>query len=151
MVTGQHRQMLDQVIHLFRIIQNGGAGVEASFSIDDFNAREQLRNTHPAVPEIRCAVRTGDTDQRERLAHHKRPPHILVTTPESLYVMLGTQSGRQLLQTASTVIVDEIHLLNDTERGPTLEILINSKNREFLMPSKNGKEREKSSICSAFG
>ncbi len=58
--------------------------------------------------EIRTAVRTGDTTQQERAALRKRAPHILVTTPESLYVLLGSDSGRTMLSTVRTVIVDEI-------------------------------------------
>ena len=59
--------------------------------------------------DIRTAVRTGDTPQAERNAMRKRVPHILVTTPESLYVLLGSESGRQMLRDVRSVIVDEIH------------------------------------------
>src|SRR5499433_2146805 len=58
---------------------------------------------------IRTAVRTGDTLQPERRAMLKRPPHILVTTPESLYILLTSERSRQILTTVETVIVDEIH------------------------------------------
>ncbi|WP_036017994.1 DEAD/DEAH box helicase [Paraburkholderia mimosarum] len=67
--------------------------------------------------EIRTAVRTGDTPQPERAALRKRAPHILVTTPESLYVLLGSESGRRMLAGARTVIVDEIHALAGNKRG----------------------------------
>ena len=67
--------------------------------------------------EIRTAVRTGDTPQQERTALRKRAPHILVTTPESLYVLLGSESGRRMLATARSVIVDEIHALAGNKRG----------------------------------
>ncbi|WP_042303520.1 DEAD/DEAH box helicase [Paraburkholderia kururiensis] len=67
--------------------------------------------------EIRTAVRTGDTSQQERTAVRKRAPHILVTTPESLYVLLGSASGRAMLSTVRTVIVDEIHALAGNKRG----------------------------------
>ena len=56
-------------------------------------------------------MRTGDTPQAERASMRQRPPHILVTTPESLYVLLGSESGRAMLATTRTVIVDEIHAL----------------------------------------
>ena len=61
--------------------------------------------------EIRTLVRTGDTPQSERASMRRRPPHIVVTTPESLYVLLGSDSGRTMLATTRTVIVDEIHAL----------------------------------------
>jgi ATP-dependent Lhr-like helicase len=67
--------------------------------------------------EIRTAVRTGDTPQPERAALRKRAPHILVTTPESLYVLLGSESGRRMLAGARSVIVDEIHALAGNKRG----------------------------------
>jgi ATP-dependent Lhr-like helicase len=67
--------------------------------------------------DIRTFVRTGDTPQSERTAMRKRPPHIVVTTPESLYILLGSESGRKMLATTRTVIVDEIHALVGTKRG----------------------------------
>lgn len=72
--------------------------------------------------EIRAAVRTGDTTQQERAAVRKRAPHILVTTPESLYVLLGSDSGRAMLSTTRTVIVDEIHAVAGTKRGAHLAL-----------------------------
>ena len=72
--------------------------------------------------DIRTAVRTGDTTQQERNALKKRAPHILVTTPESLYVLLGSDSGRRLLSTVRTVIVDEIHALAGSKRGSHLAL-----------------------------
>ncbi|HEU0307275.1 MAG TPA: DEAD/DEAH box helicase, partial [Lysobacter sp.] len=71
--------------------------------------REELARQGLPDVEIRTAVRTGDTPQGERAQLRKKPPHILVTTPESLYVLLGSDSGRAMLATARTVIVDEIH------------------------------------------
>ncbi|WP_144152517.1 DEAD/DEAH box helicase [Paraburkholderia sp. BCC1885] len=72
--------------------------------------------------DIRTAVRTGDTTQQERTALRKRAPHILVTTPESLYVLLGSDSGRRMLATTRTVIVDEIHALAGSKRGSHLAL-----------------------------
>jgi len=72
--------------------------------------------------DIRTAVRTGDTTQQERNALKKRAPHILVTTPESLYVLLGSDSGRRMLATVRTVIVDEIHALAGSKRGSHLAL-----------------------------
>ncbi len=67
-------------------------------------------------------MRTGDTTQQERNAVKKRPPHILVTTPESLYVLLGSDSGRSMLSTVRTVIVDEIHAVAGNKRGAHLAL-----------------------------
>jgi ATP-dependent Lhr-like helicase len=71
---------------------------------------------------IRTAVRTGDTTQSERARMRKTPPHILVTTPESLFVLLGSDSGRAMLATARTVIVDEIHAVAASKRGSHLAL-----------------------------
>lgn len=75
----------------------------------------------PAL-EIRTAVRTGDTPQAERNAMRKRVPHILVTTPESLYVLLGSASGREMLADVQSVIVDEIHAIAGNKRGSHLAL-----------------------------
>src|SRR5215469_10706577 len=72
--------------------------------------------------EIRTWVRTGDTPPGERDRMRRRPPHILVTTPESLYILLGSQSGRSMLATTRTVIVDEIHALAANKRGTHLAL-----------------------------
>lgn len=71
---------------------------------------------------IRTAVRTGDTPQAERARLRKLPPHVLVTTPESLYVLLGSESGRAQLRHVRTVIVDEIHAVADDKRGSHLAL-----------------------------
>lgn len=71
---------------------------------------------------IRTAVRTGDTTQAERNAMRRRAPHILVSTPESLYVMLGSDSGRAMLSGVRTVIVDEIHAVAGSKRGSHLAL-----------------------------
>src|SRR5512135_3284955 len=74
------------------------------------------------MPEIRTAVRTGDTLMHERRAMLKRPPHILVTTPESLYILLTAEKSREMLRTVETVIVDEIHAVADDKRGVHLSL-----------------------------
>jgi ATP-dependent Lhr-like helicase len=74
------------------------------------------------MPEIRTAVRTGDTLMKERREMLKRPPHILVTTPESLYILLTANSSRAILSHVKTVIVDEIHAVADDKRGAHLAI-----------------------------
>jgi ATP-dependent helicase Lhr and Lhr-like helicase len=75
-----------------------------------------------AFPEIRVAVRTGDTPAAERQRMAKRPPHILVTTPESLYILLTTDRGRAALGQVGTVIVDEIHAVAADKRGAHLAL-----------------------------
>src|SRR5271168_520503 len=79
--------------------------------------REALRARGLPDVEIRAWVRTGDTPSSERSRMSKRPPHIVVTTPESLYILLGSESGRKMLATTRTVIVDEIHAMVGTKRG----------------------------------
>ncbi len=76
------------------------------------------------VHGIRTFVRTGDTPQHERTAMRKRPPHIVVTTPESLYILMGSESGRRMLATTRTVIVDEIHAMAGTKRGVHLALTL---------------------------
>ena len=84
--------------------------------------REALaRAGHPDVA-IRTWVRTGDTSQRERASMRKVAPHIVVTTPESLYILLTSKSGRAMLSTTRTVIVDEIHALAPNKRGMHLAL-----------------------------
>jgi ATP-dependent Lhr-like helicase len=74
------------------------------------------------VPPIRTAVRTGDTLAHERRAILVHPPHILVTTPESLYILLTAAKSREILKTVETVIVDEIHAVADDKRGAHLAL-----------------------------
>jgi ATP-dependent helicase Lhr and Lhr-like helicase len=83
--------------------------------------RELARMGLPAHG-IRTAVRTGDTSNQERLAMRRRAPHILVTTPESLYVLLGSDSGRAMLADVRSVIVDEIHAVAGGKRGSHLAL-----------------------------
>src|SRR5258706_12153989 len=74
------------------------------------------------APRITAAVRTGDTTQAERAAMLRTPPHILVTTPESLYLLLTAERSREMLRTARTVIVDEIHAVLESRRGAHLAL-----------------------------
>ncbi|NNF95775.1 MAG: DEAD/DEAH box helicase [Halobacteria archaeon] len=80
-----------------------------------------LESGLPDVP-LRAQVRTGDTSQAERAAMKRHPPHILVTTPESLYILLTSDSGREMLRTVRSVIVDEIHALAGNKRGAHLTL-----------------------------
>ena len=69
---------------------------------------------------ICVGIRTGDTPQKERQRMVKHPPHILITTPESLYLMLTSRTGRTVLKTAQALVIDELHALIDTKRGAHL-------------------------------
>src|ERR1043165_2378380 len=73
---------------------------------------------------IRTLVRTGDTPAKDRVAMTKKPPHIIVTTPESLYILLTSDGGRRMLSTTRTLIVDEIHAMVDDKRGSHLSLSI---------------------------
>jgi ATP-dependent helicase Lhr and Lhr-like helicase len=84
--------------------------------------RSALQSRGMPDVEIRTWVRTGDTPAAERQRALKRPPHIVVTTPESLYILLGSESGRSMLATTRTVIVDEIHALAPNKRGTHLAV-----------------------------
>src|SRR3954464_6587952 len=94
---------------------------------------EELRAGGLPNAEIRTWVRTGDTPQGERAQMRKRPPHIVVTTPESLYILLGSESGRQMLATVKSVIVDEIHAVAPNKRGSHLALSL-----ERLASLRNG-------------
>ena len=74
--------------------------------------------------EIEIAIRTGDTPQRDRQRMIKYPPHILITTPESLYLMLTSKNGQGILATAKAIILDELHALIDTKRGAHLMLSV---------------------------
>jgi ATP-dependent Lhr-like helicase len=84
--------------------------------------RAALQASEGREIEVRSAVRTGDTPASARRAMLKTPPHILVTTPESLYLLLTSQSGRRMLSTVRTLIVDEIHAVVGNRRGSHLAL-----------------------------
>src|SRR6202789_443755 len=84
--------------------------------------REELAAAGLPDVAIRAVVRTGDTSQAERAGMRRKAPHIVVTTPESLYILLGSESGRAMLSTCRTVIVDEIHAIAGNKRGAHLAL-----------------------------
>ena len=86
--------------------------------------RREARRSGLELPEIRTAVRSGDTPARERRAVLTTPPHIFITTPESLYLLLTGPRAREMLRTVSTVIVDEIHTLAGNKRGAHLALTL---------------------------
>src|SRR6202140_1751914 len=96
--------------------------IQKNLAVPIVGIRDELKALGLPDVEIRTLVRTGDTPQAERAGMRKRPPHIVVTTPESLYVLLGSESGRKMLATTRTVIVDEIHALAGNKRGSHLAL-----------------------------
>jgi len=85
---------------------------------------QELKSMGLGEINIRTLVRTGDTPAHERTAMTKRPPHIIVTTPESLYILLTSEGGRRMLATTRTLIVDEIHAMVGDKRGSHLALSI---------------------------
>ncbi|BGE87094.1 MULTISPECIES: DEAD/DEAH box helicase [Methylosinus] len=96
--------------------------IERNLAAPLAGVRERLSLLGLPDVEIRTLVRTGDTPSAERARMRRRPPHILVTTPESLYVLLGSESGRKTLATTRAVIVDEIHAVAPNKRGAHLSL-----------------------------
>jgi ATP-dependent Lhr-like helicase len=122
----------------------------------------EIRALDPSLPELRVLVRTGDTKASDRAAMTRRPPHILVTTPESLYLLLTSASGRAMLRTTRTVIVDEIHALIRDKRGAhlalSLERLEALAERPLqrvgplpILPSRRGRPRSRERFRSSRG
>jgi ATP-dependent helicase Lhr and Lhr-like helicase len=96
--------------------------IERNLAVPLAGISGQLRARGLPEVAIRTWVRTGDTPPGERQKMMKRPPHIVVTTPESLYILLGSESGRAMLSTTRAVIVDEIHAMAANKRGAHLAI-----------------------------
>jgi ATP-dependent Lhr-like helicase len=86
--------------------------------------RDELRAAGLPDVEIRALVRSGDTSAAERAGMRRRAPHIIVTTPESLYILLTSESGRKMLANVRTVIVDEIHAIAGNKRGTHLALTL---------------------------
>ena len=104
-------------------LQEPLAGIRAL--LHETNGRPPSRGYGAASEiDVRAEVRTGDTTASQRQALIKKPPHILVTTPESLYLLLTSESGRQMLSTARTLILDEIHAVVDDRRGAHLALSV---------------------------
>ena len=86
--------------------------------------QEQIERLGLTQFQIRTWVRTGDTSAKDRASMKRQPPHIVVTTPESLYILLTSEGGRAMLRTTQTLIVDEIHAMADDKRGSHLALSI---------------------------
>jgi ATP-dependent helicase Lhr and Lhr-like helicase len=97
-------------------------GIHRNLEVPLAGISAELRRAGLPEVDIRTWVRTGDTPPAERERMRRRPPHILVTTPESLYVLLGSESGRRMLATTRSVIVDEIHAIAPNKRGAHLAL-----------------------------
>jgi ATP-dependent helicase Lhr and Lhr-like helicase len=98
--------------------------IEKNLQIPLQGIREELKNMGLPEVELKVSVRTGDTPIAERTSMIKNPPHILVTTPESLYLMLTSKSGREMFSDVNTLIVDEIHALVGSKRGSHMALSI---------------------------
>ncbi len=101
-----------------------GNDIHANLQVPLKGIRAILKADGRPDPAIRVAVRTGDTPMNERAAMTKHPPHILVTTPESLYLLLTSMGGRRILADAHTLIIDEIHALVGNKRGSHLALSV---------------------------
>ncbi len=104
-------------------LQEPLAGIRALLQETEGRPPSQVYGAASEI-DVRAEVRTGDTTAAQRQALIKKPPHILVTTPESLYLLLTSESGRRMLSTVRTLILDEIHAVVDDRRGAHLALSI---------------------------
>ena len=98
--------------------------IERNLQVPLAGIKAELAEAGLDAGEIKVMVRTGDTPQSERAGMIKNPPHILVTTPESLYLLLTSVNGRKMLSTVHTLIIDEIHALVGDKRGSHLSLSV---------------------------
>ena len=124
LVLQSRRAILEDKVHVLYIspLKALSNDIEKNLQAPLLGIADELAANGEAAHGIRAAVRTGDTPAGERAKMTKRPPHILVTTPESLYLLLTSLSGRNMLAGVSTVIVDEIHALAGNKRGSHLSL-----------------------------
>jgi ATP-dependent Lhr-like helicase len=110
---------LEDTIHTVYVspLKALGNDIEKNLAVPLAGIRELAEAEGSPLSEIRVAVRSGDTSQSDRAAQLRRPPHILITTPESLYILLTSEKSRKLLAGARRVIVDEIHAIAQDKRG----------------------------------
>jgi ATP-dependent Lhr-like helicase len=108
--------------------------------------QQELRAMGLPEINIRTLVRTGDTPASERTAMTKRPPHIVVTTPESLYILLTSDGGRRMLQTTRTLILDEIHAVVGDKRGSHLALSVERLEQLISQPPQDEISNPKSEI-----
>ncbi len=115
-------QGLEDSVHVLYIspLKALSNDIQKNLQVPLTGIRQQLIERGYADVAIRDAVRTGDTTQAEREQMRRNPPHILVTTPESLFILLTSDSGRAMLSTVRSVIVDELHAVAGSKRGAHL-------------------------------
>ncbi|MDH3252868.1 MAG: DEAD/DEAH box helicase, partial [Ignavibacteria bacterium] len=117
--------------------------------------RTEAAEEHIDLPVIRTAVRTGDTPQRDRSAMVRNPPDILITTPESFYLMLTSTQARKIFRTVQYVIVDEIHSICSNKRGVhlslSLERLSDLAAQEFIRIGLSATQRPLETIAAFLG
>ncbi len=120
--------------------------VQRNLQIPLQGIQQELRDMGLPEISIRTLVRTGDTPAAERTAMTKRPPHIVVTTPESLYILLTSDGGRRMLQTTRTLILDEIHAVVGDKRGSHLALSVERLEELISRPPQNEIRNSKSEI-----
>jgi len=113
------RGVLEDRIHIVYVSPLSALGNDISLNLEQplDGIRRLVVDRNRPCSEIRVAVRSGDTPARDRQHQLRKPPHILITTPESLYILLTAERSREILSRARTVIVDEIHALAGNKRG----------------------------------
>ena len=124
--TGSGKTLAAFLYAIDRLSDSPGGGLRVLYVSPlkalNYDVERNLRGPLAGLrSELRVAVRTGDTPQRERQAMLREAPDILITTPESLFLMLTSQA-RELLRTVDTVIVDEVHAVAGTKRGAHLAL-----------------------------
>jgi len=122
---------LEQRVHVVYIspLKALSNDIEKNLRVPVQEIKKALKEDGLPNVKIDVAVRTGDTSQSERTAMIKKPPHIIVTTPESLYLLLTSMNGRKMLSTVNTVIVDEIHAMVWDKRGSHLALSLERLNK----------------------
>src|SRR5712675_2150815 len=121
---GAHHSPLPDEVRVIYVspLKALSADIHKNLAVPRRGIRDLAEQLGIGAPHITAAVRTGDTTASERAAMLRRPPHILVTTPESLYLLLTAERSREMLRTASTIIVDEIHAMANNKRGSHLAL-----------------------------
>ena len=120
---GLRRQLADEVRVIYvSPLKALSADIHKNLAEPRSGIHQRAARAGLSVPGISAAVRTGDTTQSERAAMLRTPPHLLVTTPESLYLLLTADRSREMLRSVRTVIVDEIHAVIGTRRGAHLAL-----------------------------
>ena len=132
------RQVLDDAVHVLYIspLKALNNDIQKNLVEPLQGIKRHARKAGVDVPDVRSDVRTGDTSPQRRAAMARKPPHIFITTPESLFIILATEKFREAFRKVKYVIVDEIHAMSDNKRGVhlslSLERLQHLCNEEFV-------------------